>query len=192
MSLQTQAERLALDIAGARAVLAALDESAIYDLLRRAQFSTRPDGYAASTRPVEIHGGGDDDPLLAAVIARIEPGHETDPLKDNLDEIFGTLAEICGHARRIERLRSVVVNAASTVKDPQPLGGTCQCCLRHVPNTPNDRLRSGYCDACRTAWNRAGRPDRRLWEVDRRREADEMAQIQRLQDASELPTARAK
>lgn len=44
----------------------------------------------------------------------------------------------------------------------------CAACERIVANTPNDRLRSGYCNACRMAWIRAGRPDRSAFERTRR------------------------
>jgi hypothetical protein len=44
----------------------------------------------------------------------------------------------------------------------------CQACERPVANTPNDRLRAGYCNACRMAWNRQGQPDRPAFERGRR------------------------
>lgn len=42
--------------------------------------------------------------------------------------------------------------------------GPCLACGRDVPGTAVDRLRGGWCDACRKAWDRAGRPpDRPAW-----------------------------
>lgn len=38
--------------------------------------------------------------------------------------------------------------------------GTCLACDRWVPGTEHDRLRAGFCDTCRKAWERSGRPDR--------------------------------
>lgn len=42
----------------------------------------------------------------------------------------------------------------------QPGSGPCLACTKDVPGTENDRLRSGFCNACRMAYQRAGRPDR--------------------------------
>lgn len=57
--------------------------------------------------------------------------------------------------------------------DVIPAGtGECECCSRFVRPTadrPHDRLRSGLCDPCRKAWDKAGRPERRGWIIDRRR-----------------------
>lgn len=50
--------------------------------------------------------------------------------------------------------------------DELPAGhGECMCCGRFCQpqRDPNDRLRSGLCDACRKAWDRAGRPERTDW-----------------------------
>lgn len=51
----------------------------------------------------------------------------------------------------------------------------CEACERTVANTPNDRKRNGYCDACRMAWKRIndrhtgpGAPDRAAFERSRR------------------------
>lgn len=44
----------------------------------------------------------------------------------------------------------------------------CSACGRDVLNTADDRLRKGYCDACRKAWERAGYPDRPAFEQTRR------------------------
>ena len=42
----------------------------------------------------------------------------------------------------------------------QPGSGPCMACTRDVPGRENDRLRAGFCGACRKRWERAGRPDR--------------------------------
>lgn len=59
--------------------------------------------------------------------------------------------------------------------DLVPAGtGDCACCKRFVRPTaerPHDRLRSGLCDACRKAWdkaNKGGQLDRRRWIIERR------------------------
>lgn len=59
--------------------------------------------------------------------------------------------------------------------DLVPAGtGDCECCKRFVrptPERPHDRLRSGLCDACRKAWdkaNKGGQLDRGRWLIERR------------------------
>lgn len=50
--------------------------------------------------------------------------------------------------------------------DELPAGhGECACCGRFCQpqKDSNDRLRSGLCDACRKAWDRARRPERTDW-----------------------------
>ena len=37
----------------------------------------------------------------------------------------------------------------------KPKAANCEACGRHVPGTPEDRLRQGLCDKCRTAFGRA-------------------------------------
>lgn len=45
----------------------------------------------------------------------------------------------------------------------QPGSGPCMACTRDVPGTEGDRLRSGFCNACRMKWTRDGRPDRAVF-----------------------------
>lgn len=53
-------------------------------------------------------------------------------------------------------------------------GGWCMACERWVPGTHDDRLRSGFCNACRVAWARTPQPrDRAKFIRDRpRHQAD--------------------
>lgn len=44
----------------------------------------------------------------------------------------------------------------------------CECCERLCDRRKGDRLRSGYCNACRMAWARAGCPERTDWAHARR------------------------
>lgn len=46
--------------------------------------------------------------------------------------------------------------------------GDCLACDTWVPGTHDDRLRAGFCDRCRQAWKRAGRPDRAAFVVKMR------------------------
>lgn len=56
----------------------------------------------------------------------------------------------------------------------------CRACDRKVTGSADDRLREGYCDACRKAWKRRQEtwtqpeaPDRGAFERERKRKADE-------------------
>lgn len=42
--------------------------------------------------------------------------------------------------------------------------GDCQACDKPCSGALNDRLRGGYCDACRKRWERQDRPDRAYFE----------------------------
>lgn len=48
--------------------------------------------------------------------------------------------------------------------------GACVACGRDVSGSARDRLRAGFCDACRKAWEREGKPDRAAF-IARRRAA---------------------
>jgi len=63
--------------------------------------------------------------------------------------------------------------------DELPAGtGTCVCCDRFcrpgvtgndpANGTTNDRLRAGLCPACRSAWDRVGKPEKGPWIIARR------------------------
>jgi hypothetical protein len=45
--------------------------------------------------------------------------------------------------------------------------GACGACGADVSGAANDRLRSGYCQACNVAWKRAGSPDRATFKRER-------------------------
>lgn len=68
------------------------------------------------------------------------------------------------------RLQQLIVDTLghadpdSSILPKQTGAGYCGRCTQWVPGSENDRLRSGWCDACRKAWDRAGRPDRGLFE----------------------------
>lgn len=58
--------------------------------------------------------------------------------------------------------------------------GICRACQRKVTGSVDDRLRSGYCNACRVAWDRRmaswtgpGAPDRVVFEAERLKKADQ-------------------
>lgn len=63
-----------------------------------------------------------------------------------------------------------IIDHAPTVEQNRKTGGDCFACDRVVAGTHVDRLRAGYCNACRMAWERAGRPDRVQFQRQRRQQ----------------------
>lgn len=70
---------------------------------------------------------------------------------------------------------SIRVMSHGTDDDPVPAGtGSCNCCekfCRPTPDKPNNRIVSGYCPTCYKQWDRQGKPDRMLFERNRRAES---------------------
>lgn len=64
-------------------------------------------------------------------------------------------------ARRLERLRRNPKAGREATSEP------CRACGKTVSGLGEDRLRSGYCPKDYQAWTRAGRPDRRAFELER-------------------------
>jgi hypothetical protein len=105
-------------------------------------------------------------PTETAAIARLDPT-QRDELRGHLEHAVSYLQQAADSTAALTHRLA----AAETLAQPEPRldpAGTCNACGRWVPGTPDDRLRSGYCDADYRAWLRAGRPDRAAFERDRR------------------------
>ena len=102
-------------------------------------------------------GGGHGDPTLGAVMANEQTARMLDDLCAELERADSALM----HAFRLaSSLASVVVAPA----EAEPAGaGHCQRCATWVPGTAKARIKSGYCERCYKAWQRAGMPDRVLF-----------------------------
>jgi hypothetical protein len=102
-------------------------------------------------------GGGHGDPTLGAVMANEQTARMVDDLRAELERAESAIM----HAFRLaSSLASAVVAPAEA--DP-PGAGHCQRCAVWVAGTANDRIKSGYCERCYKAWQRAGNPDRALF-----------------------------
>jgi hypothetical protein len=127
-----------------------------------------PDGFPSGTGE-NVSGGGISRPVENAVIAR---EHTLDSTIRNIDgtdiRIPRGMTVVDEQLRVIEAAFTMIelelsqIEAPLTRKDAPARTNIseCEACGRTVAGTPTDRLRSGYCDACRKAWDRAGRPDR--------------------------------
>jgi hypothetical protein len=148
-----------------------LSETVLADLIRRAR-EPATDAYAQGEG-----GRGNDisNPTLAAVTRHAGARNDQDTdLWDEPDdhvraailEVLGALAEAAGIIRLADK-RLAFINTIPTGRI-NSLAGECQACQRPVAGGTADPLRSGYCNACRMAWDRAGKPDRPTFERERR------------------------
>jgi hypothetical protein len=110
------------------------------------------------------------DPVGELVVAGLV---DVDPTPGLVAECFAELergaALIRSAAARMVRIRQ------NPLAGRQSSIGHCMACERSVLGTPDDRLRSGFCDACRKAWERAGLGDRAAFIRDRRAELHKRA-----------------
>lgn len=133
---------------------------------------TLPDGYP-SGRGEPISGGDTSNPVLEAILtheAHLESVEGDDEARlvglaavdTSLTVALAALGEAHAELSRLAaRLHGGKALERSNIVD-------CEACGRSVANTPNDRLRKGYCNACRMAWERQGQPDRVAFNRTRR------------------------
>lgn len=95
---------------------------------------------------------------------------------DNVDQKLDAALHRCWVD--ILDVRTLITNITSHAgaddrkTNQQPGSGDCLVCSKYVPGTAEDRLRAGYCNACRMAWVRADRPDRVMFQRTHRRFLD--------------------
>ncbi len=174
-------------------IMAALNDDALRTVEYRASIDAGPDGFGS--------GATDGPPSSdvtssteSAALRLIEGRREADPQLtacQRLDEAFRE----CHRAAKEAEMAWQFVKFAAKGKIGRAGQSTiteCQACERDVAQVDGDRLRSGYCAACYSAWSRAGRPDRLAFERRRRMHAvDEVAEaIPALQESGALPKPR--
>lgn len=139
--------------------------------------STLPDGYPTGN----VGSGGEDAPQSSTEAAALSgyrlnsdgEGSWGNYEQDRHHELTTAAAEALDRAAAaLDTLMSQLdaIDRLATIQRTDP-SGHCQACGRWVEGTANDRLRAGYCDADRKAWERAGRPDRPTFERQRRSSA---------------------
>ena len=124
------------------------------------------DGYPGDTNGVPTSGGDVSRPVENKALAELP----RDDVGDWLAEGFAGLAELHGMAVGVKGRFQNVQRIEDTMKGrPQRSGqGECRACETFCSGDGEDRLRSGYCNPCRVAWDRAGRPDRGQFERERK------------------------
>lgn len=127
--------------------------------------------------------GDHSDPTLAAVEEALHaesrgqpiPYRYFDALNNDATAVSTHLADLM--AVVVELGRAATPHTLAPERKPSAGAGQCQGCPKWVSGAANDRLRSGYCDACRKKWDRAGRPDRATFARDQRSEPDDGTDI---------------
>lgn len=105
------------------------------------------------------------DPVFATATGeQVDPSPQWLPgLTDAARAASKAIQDLAGYLHTVGRIES---------SDPHILAqagqGDCVVCDTYCSGAVNDRLRAGYCDACRKAWKRAGSPDRAEFKRARR------------------------
>lgn len=166
MKVSRNAERIIRDIKRIDQMIKAFPDQTIVELVRRGGKKESP---VKSGDRVSVNRGSHNDPTGDSVAARLDSSHpETDAVFLAVKKMAECLREMADLARRAEQHARFVLETKERTKEAEIVH--CQACLREVANTPNDRLRSGYCAADYMAWLRDGRPYRLTFEISRRTE----------------------
>lgn len=167
MSRRSKVDHYERYVEDAKRALAKLNRSTLEYLVRASEETSQIDGYPAGMQAAEyVNSPNSSDPTLAAVLARAET-RDADYIGQALEDIFTRLVELTGHATVIDRKIDVVLRAGDKIKGRVSSLGQCLACHRDVARTPTDPIVSGYCRACRKAWERIGQTDRPTFERER-------------------------
>lgn len=106
-----------------------------------------------------------------------------DPVGHQIEELLAHLVEMAGLSKRAVRVMASIDHRPGLVKEREQVMDRCNACQRwcsggEPPEAFEDDIddpldivagyrRSGYCDSCRRAWDRAGKPDRPKFEAER-------------------------
>ncbi len=153
------------------------------DILRRGEESAEPDGYpprSGGANPIGSHGASESTstehaalwhfPTTGPDVVIKRDGKQwverpiADPVGDAVEKAEANIYEASGLLASAARLIDGILNMQAEYAQRHLSIDICGRCQRTVKRTPNDRLRSNYCNSCYTAWLRAGRPDRLRFE----------------------------
>lgn len=128
----------------------------LVELWRRAEQASEADGYPASSMGPGIRSSGDSSTETAALADDVP-----DEVVTALAEAYAEVSEAHGLMRRVDRRLVFAKAVGESHRGRQASGGDCVCCERFCSGAPDDRLRSGFCPSCKTAWGRfrAGRSE---------------------------------
>lgn len=104
-----------------------------------------------------------------------------DPASRDLDELGERMIKARRELIEIQRIVTTWSQAPFAGSDEPTLtkfDTDCIACQRYCSGAPSDRLRSGFCPACHSSWQRwrkANKGDRHAWLTLRRRQVAEAA-----------------
>lgn len=136
-------------------LLKRLTPELIEDLDRRARFLAVPDGYPRGGGG-GIHGSDVSRPTEASVIARDElEVLPADPIGEQIALVLATLSEAAGVLKPVDRwLRYLAAYQDQAIVRDTTGASDCRGCDRTVAGGAADPIRSGLCNACRSAYVR--------------------------------------
>ena len=133
-------------------------------LVKRARTPSNDiDGYGAGGTTEGPRSTDNTTSVEAAVISIVDAERKPDR-----DVVLDLAWDAVGYAQQMAHSWGALLGvldrtdrlATPSGKEQTAGAGPCLACDTDVPGTAENRLRSGYCPACRKAWERAGCPDR--------------------------------
>ena len=130
-------------------------ESGLVERAHQSAWTVMSDGLPTQSMGEPGGGsGGHGDPTLGAVMANEQMARMLDDLHAELERAVSSTV----HAFRLAT--SIVGATVPPAEAEAPGAGHCQRCNVWVSGSASDRIKSGYCERCYKAWQRAGNPDR--------------------------------
>jgi hypothetical protein len=154
------ADKINRDIERVNTTVSRLTPTVVTDLVRRAGKEESPQISGAS---LGVKRGTHSDPTAGAVINKIMTRGAQDPVYQAGKMLALHVSQMADHAQLAEECARFILDIKDRAKDAEI--AHCGACGREVACTASDRLRSGYCSKCYTAWIRAGRPPRLQFEI---------------------------
>jgi hypothetical protein len=159
--VSNNARRMMVDRDRVQRALKHIPDDVIVELARRASSRVvamviqRGDGRSAK--------GTHSDPTAQAAIASLSGFDADDPVYEAVRTVARALDDMAALSVVVENGVRFITDVQERVKEAEIT--YCGACRREVMNTPNDRLRSGYCAKCYMRWLRAKRPYRAQFEL---------------------------
>ena len=145
---------------------------------------TLPDGYPTGGNGEHVAGGDVPRPTEHAVLERervlesVEDHHNDEARIVGLASVDASLRVAVQALREVhDALSQLTARLHHGQAEQRTNMADCSACERPVANTPVDRIKAGYCEACYKAWTRAGRPDRAGFERTRSVEPDDVPTV---------------
>jgi len=164
---QRRVDGITAALGGIKTTLAKIDESQIADLIRRSAIPIGRDGYPSTSMPEHSSGGSTSDPTGRTAAAGADKDRQP-------NDTIGRAAK--NLEREIKKAEKSLLDAAGILenelrnlskKKERPSSVPCSICLTNAAD------RAGWCTPDYNDWWRHGSPDRAIWEMWSRKDADE-------------------